>query len=230
MNDQLTTRESIIHVPGSKSIKLELLKQDVATSPYSICIERAILVTEYFKNKANDNKPMIIRKAEALAYVLKNKTSRIYPFELIVGSTTSKRVAGPLYPELHGLPVMEDLLSFHNRKVNPLQISRNEKIRLVKEVEPFWINKFMVYKALSNKELIKFMFDQLNPKFFLINETAGIGHVIPDYEMLINTGINGIRDEVKKKLSLLNPADEKRSFYEAVLIVCEGVLEMARNY
>ncbi len=230
MNDLSAPAAPAQHEQHELSAKLSLLKKDVTSSPYAICIERAVLVTEYFKNRVNDNKPLILRKAEALAYVLKNKTCRIYPAEMIVGTTTSKRVAGPLYPELHGLPVMEDLMSFETRKVNPLQISNGEKMRLVKDVVPFWINKFLAYKSLSKKELFKFVFDQLNPKFFLINETGGIGHLIPDYEMLINTGINGVLDHVKLSLAVLPAESEKRSFYLAIEAVCLGVLEMAANY
>ena len=211
--------------------RVQLLKQAVETSPYAICIERALLVTEYFRNKANDKKPMILRKAEALAYVLKNKTPKIYPYELIVGSTTSKRVAGPLYPELHGLPVMEDLMSFEKRKLNPLQISGKEKIKLVKDVVPYWINKFLAYKSFSKKkDMIKFTIDQLSPKFFLINETGGIGHIIPDYEMIMNKGIKSIVAEANHHLSLLSEQDEKCAFYKAILTVCQGVLDMTANY
>jgi len=213
-----------------KSNRLASLKNAVTSSPYSICIERAVLVTDYFKNKANDHKPMIVRKAEALAHVLKNKSFPIYPNELIVGSTTSKRVAGPLYPELHGLPVMEDLLNFESRKLNPLQITRSEKMKLVRDVVPYWLTRFMAYKAFSKTELVKVVVDQLNPKFFLINETGGIGHLIPDYEMLINTGLRGIHENAKRQLNLLRPMDERRPFYEAVGIVCDAVVAMAANY
>jgi hypothetical protein len=111
-------------------------------------------------------------------------------------------VAGPLYPELHGLPIMEDLLSFTTRKVNPLQITRKEKLKLVRDVAPFWLNKFLAYKSFSGKELFSFIADQLHPKFFLINETGGIGHLIPDYEMLINTGLEAVIVQAKMKMRI----------------------------
>ena len=133
MNNLSVSEKNVQLQNAEKLEKLAALKRDVTTSPYSICIERAVLITEYFRNPANAHKPLVLQKAEALAYVLKNKTCRIYPEELIVGSTTSKRVAGPLYPELHGLPILEDLMSFDTRKVNPLQITNSEKIKLVKD-------------------------------------------------------------------------------------------------
>lgn len=210
--------------------RLKFLKETVQSSPYSICIERALLVTDYFKHRSDKHKPVIVAKAGALAYVLTNKTQRIYPRELIVGSTTSKRVAGPLYPELHGLPVMEDLLSFSKRKVNPLQITNKEKLKLAKEVVPYWFNKFLAYKSFSGKAFLDFLLDQLTPKFYLINETGGIGHFVPDYEMLINVGLTGIIENSRNKLSELHTTDKRRDFYEAVQIVCRAVIHMANQY
>ncbi len=214
----------------SKSARLKFLKDEVAGSPYSICVERAVLVTEYFKRKENKSLPIILRKAEALAHVLTHKTCRIYPQELIVGSTTSKRVAGPLYPELHGLPIMEDLLTFTTRKLNPLQITGKEKMKLVKDVAPYWLNKFLAYKAFSGKDLLNFVTDQLHPKFFLINETGGIGHFIPDYEMLIHVGLEGVIEQAEMHKKLFSPDSERHHFYQAVQIICEGVIRMAQNY
>ncbi len=223
----LTPQKKDTMVP---SARLKNLKEDVMHSPYSICVERAVLVTEYFKKKENKNLPLIVRKAEALAHVLTHKTCRIYPNELIVGSTTSKRVAGPLYPELHGLPIMEDLLSFTTRKVNPLQITGKEKLKLVKDVAPYWLNKFMAYKSLSGKEIFSFVADQLHPKFFLINETGGIGHLVPDYEMVINNGLEAVIVQAKMKMRNLTAEDERYHFYQAVQIICVAVIKMAHKY
>lgn len=210
--------------------RLNKLKEAVTSSPYSVCIERAVLITEYFKMAKSKNKPVIIQKAEALAYLLIHKKVQIYPNELIVGSTTSKRVAGPLYPELHGLPVMEDLFNFSSRKLNPLQISTGEIFKLIKDVAPFWLNKFLAYKAFSGKELFDFVLDQLNPKFYLINETGGIGHLIPDYEGLINQGLNPIIAQAEAAIATLAQDDKRQGFYQAVITICKGVLKMADNY
>jgi pyruvate formate-lyase/glycerol dehydratase family glycyl radical enzyme len=214
-----------------KSIKrLQKLKQEVEAAPPSICAERALLITEYFKKKENRSKPLIIQKAEALAHVLKNKSVKIYPGELIVGSTTSKRKAGPIYPELHGVPVLEDLFSFKNRNLNPLEISDKEKRALLLEVVPFWLTKFMAYKALPATRILSFVVDQLKPKFYLINETAGIGHLVPDYETLINIGIEGILLQISEKKKEIKPQDEQYHFLEATEIICRGVMDMALCY
>lgn len=212
------------------SARLQRLKEKVLNYPPSICPERALLVTEYFKKKENRKKPMVIQKAEALAYVLDRKTVRIYEDELIVGTTTAKRVAGPLFPELHGLPVMEDIFRFADRDTNPLQIHKNEKTKLLTEVVPFWLTRFLAYKALKGTELIKFVSDQLNPKFYLINETGGIGHLIPDHPRVLELGLEGIKTELRQKLSDPNLNDAVRNQYEAMIIACDGIINYAEKY
>ena len=64
-----------ITVPEAKEglNRLQFLKDEVSQAHESICAERAIFITQYFKDKENKNKPLIIQKAEALAYVLDNK-------------------------------------------------------------------------------------------------------------------------------------------------------------
>jgi len=208
------------------SKRLENLKNVIENYPKSICVERALLVTEYFKNKKNRKKPMAIQKAEALSHILTNKSVKIYPDELIVGTTTSKRVAGPIYPELHGMAVMEDLLKFTSREVNPLEITKKERSELLRAM-PFWLNKFLVYRSFKGLDLVNFLKDQLNPKFYLLNESGGIGHFVADYETLINIGIDGIKDKIRSE-QLKQPANN--DFYEAMLISLNGVVEMAEKH
>ena len=66
-------------------------------------------MTGYFRARGNRRKPLPIQKAEALAHVLAHKTVCIHPGERLVGNFTSHRVGGQLFPETHGLPVLEDL-------------------------------------------------------------------------------------------------------------------------
>lgn len=211
------------------SPRLDRLKEKVLNYPPSICAERAILVTEFFKKKENRKRPMVIQKAMALAYILDRKTVRIYEDELIVGTTTSKRVAGPIFPELHGLPVMEDLFNFSDRNVNPLKIHKHEKTKLLTEVVPFWLTRFLGYKAMNGMDLIRFVTDQLNPKFYLINETGGIGHLIPDHERVLERGLEGIKEDIRSKLNKTGLDEAARNQYEAMIISCDGIINYAEK-
>lgn len=214
----------------SVSDRLQRLKEAVENATPAICIERAVLVTAHLRKKGSRDVPMPIRKAEALRHVLLNKTVRIYPDELVVGTTTSKRKAGPVFPELHGLPMMEDLFRFNNRQNNPLEISAKERNTLLKEVAPFWLTKFLAYRSFSGLELVKFTRDQLAPRFYLINETGGIGHLIPDHRHVLTVGYRGIIEGIRAKMTGLSATDPRHVQCDAMVIVCQAIIELAHRY
>jgi len=206
------------------------LRAAVLNAKPSICIERTTIWTDYFKDVNNRKKPVDIQMAEAMARVLKEKTVTIYPNELIVGNFSSKRVGGSIYPELHGFAVLLDLYKFTNRKVNPLQLSSEERKKLLKTI-PFWSTKFLALKAFPKlKDKIRFLKSQLKSTQYVINETGGIGHFAPDYQKLIDQGVKKILEEARSQQKNYQRGSEKWNFYEAVIIVNKALVEFALRY
>ena len=213
----------------SNSERVNRLKRAVQEYERGICAERALLWTEYFKNKANRKKPVIIQMAEALCHVLMNKSVIIYPDELIVGNYTSKRVGGIIYPESHGLVVLLDLLKFAKRRVNPLRITRKEQLKLAM-IMPFWQNRFIVAKAFPKLfDRIRYSLEQLQAKNYFINEVGGIAHLTPDHAKLIAVGTNGIKKEIEN-LRILNTDKEKDAFYQDALISSKALDLFGERY
>lgn len=206
------------------------LKRAVLEAEYSVCAERAVIWTDYFRKSSNRKKPVDIQMAEAMSRVLLEKSITIYPDELIVGNFSSKRVGGSIYPELHGFAVLLDLFKFSSRKVNPLKITSKERMKLLKTM-PFWSMRFLAMKAFSglgNK--IKFIISQLKSTEYVINETGGIAHFAPDYEKLVNQGIKGILEEANALQAKQEKGSEKWNFYEAVKIVNSAMIDFATRY
>lgn len=77
--------------------RIELLKERIPSGTRETCIDRAILITEGYKESAGD--PIIIRRAKALANVLNKMTVRIFDDELIVGDQSVSQQAGHNYPD-----------------------------------------------------------------------------------------------------------------------------------
>ena len=205
------------------------LKKQVQEHERGICTERALLWTEYFKNRKNGKKPVMVQMAEALRHVLLNKSVAIYPDELIVGNYTSKRVGGIIYPETHGVPVMLDLLKYPKRAVNPLCISRQEQLDLAM-IMPFWQSRFLVAKAFPNLwERARYSLEQLRAGNYYIYEAGGIAHLAPDHEKLIRLGTEEIKKEIEA-LNLKNTNPEQESFYNAALLSAEALALFGERY
>ncbi|MGB9597590.1 MAG: pyruvate formate lyase family protein, partial [Candidatus Poribacteria bacterium] len=78
-------------------IRSEILKKNLPSGTRQLCFDRAILITEGYKNASAD--PIIVRRAKALANVLDKITIRIFDGELIVGDQSVSHQAGHNYPE-----------------------------------------------------------------------------------------------------------------------------------
>lgn len=206
------------------------LKKVVQAAKPGICTERAIIRTGYFRKRKNRGKPVFIKMAEALGDVLLQKQITIYPDELIVGNFSCKRVGGAIYPELHGLVVMQDIFKFSSRSTSPLEISPREIRRLLKIV-PFWLFRFLgirVYKNLGEK--IRFITEQLKGYYYFINEGGGIAHLAPDYEKLVRLGTDGIIARVNARQGDFDPGSDSWNFLKAVKIIAEALARFGERY
>jgi len=212
------------------SKRIDALKAAVQDTKPGVCNERAMIWTRYFKARENQKKPPTIQIAEALTEVLKNKSIRIYPDELIVGNYSSKRVGGAIYPELHGIPVIAEAHTFTKRKTNPLAIS-NDELRQLLSIVPFWLPRFLAMKldtGLAKK--LSLIADQLTAKFYLINELGGVAHIAPDYEKLIAVGTEGIAAEAEGYQKHVSRGSDAWNFYDGVKIIAEGLARFGERY
>jgi formate C-acetyltransferase len=212
------------------SERVRLLHEAVRSTCPAVSAERAVLVTRYFRRRENRRKPTVIQKAEALADVLCRKQVTIYPQELLVGCFTPWRVGGEIYPELHGVAVLADLFRFQDRQVNRFSVTPEDRRRLLREVLPFWVRRFMAIRMRPLSRALRFIADQLNPKFHLINETGGISHFVPDYAALLAEGTDGFRRRVEERLSRGSLEPTSAHFLRALRIVCDGLDEFAEGY
>lgn len=210
--------------------RIAFLKQTVQEMTPGICTERAVIWTKYFRNAANQNKPVCIQIAEAFENVLLNKTVRIYPHELIVGNFTSKRVGGQITPELLGVPVMQDIFKFPRRKTNPLQISPGETWALLRLL-PFWMPRFLAVRAYKSPvKKIQKLTSQLRSHFYVMNEAGGIAHTIPDYDKLIRIGVDGFLSEIAFHQDRTQKNSEAWQFHEAMKISLMAFATFCERY
>ena len=97
------TQALMVNTPiKAQQVALNELSEEVrATRPgfaWTLDLERARLVTESYRQ--TENEPMVLRRAKALAHILKNMTLYIRQGEMIVGNYASNSDSVPFYPEL----------------------------------------------------------------------------------------------------------------------------------
>ncbi|MEW6263453.1 MAG: pyruvate formate lyase family protein [Thermodesulfobacteriota bacterium] len=196
------------------------IKQALFDSPMHLCPERALLITEYFKGHDDPREPLPVRKAKALRHVLANKSALIFPDELIVGNVSGRRKAAIIQPELSGVYVSTDLLWIDRRKTTPFEISWPDRLRLLFKVLPYWSRRNLAVKAFGSdwRGLLRYVREQLKATAYLINEVAGIGHFLPNYEKMLKLGVSGY-------LELMS--GREGDLYTAARIAGQGLIAFA---
>jgi pyruvate-formate lyase len=212
------------------SARVQALHETVRATRPAVSAERAVLITRYFRGRANRAKPMVLQKAEALAHVLRYKQVRIHPGELLVGCFTPHRVGGEIFPELHGIAMLEDLFRFERRQVNPFSISVTERRQFLFEVVPFWLTRFMLARVRPISRAWHLIREELHSPFSLINEAGGISHFVPNYEGLLALGTDGFRRQAQERLAAHPPDSPAADFLRAVQVVCDGLDDFAGGY
>ena len=205
------------------------LRQAVQSATPGVCAERALLVTRFHRRQGRRREPAVVQQARALAYLLGQRAATIYDDELLVGCFSTRRVGGAIFPELHGLGMLEDLFSFGRRALNPMQLKGYDRAALALRVMPFWLNKFLAIRAFPRREALRFTADQLRGQRYLINETGGISHFVPDLQSLLQKGTSGLIQEAEQRRAATDDPLQ-RDFYRAVQIVCEGLERLAENH
>ena len=77
--------------------RVEYIRQELIDTNPGICPERALLITESYRE--TEGQPFVLRKARALANILDNMSIFIEDRQLIVGNQASKTRAAPIFPE-----------------------------------------------------------------------------------------------------------------------------------
>lgn len=217
--------------------RLSRLFSELLKSRKEICVQRARYLTQYMKGTEVWFEPAVIRRARAVAHILRNLEVCIYPDELIVGGVTSKRVGAIIYPEFIGLMIWPELETLAERGNNSLRISEAEAQELDAEIFPFWQGKVLADYAdrFTSPPTPLELLEQFG--FFLLSEAAGISHTAPDFEGVLRVGGKAIIEEARQRIAQIDASqgtdpDElrKRSFYKAVELVWEGLIDLAQRY
>ena len=192
---------------------------------------RAKLITESYK--ATEGQPVITRRAEAFAHILRNIPIIIRDNELIVGSSTIAPRGCQTFPEFSYQWLEDELDTVATRTADPFYIAEETKAEL-REVHKYWKGKTSSELATSYMapEAIKAIEHTIfTPGNYFYN---GVGHVTVKYEEVLAIGYKGIIDKARAELEKCQVGDgnyaKKSHFLNAVIVSCQAVIEYAERY
>ena len=209
----------------------QLRKQSREAIPY-LSLERAELITEFYRSIANQNLSPPVARAQAFKHILKNKKICINEGELIVGERGPKPKATPTYPEvcchtLHDLEILDtrDKISF--------KVSEETKRKSKDIIIPFWKGKSIRDRIFSQMDqrwldayeagiFTEFM-EQRAP-----GHTAGGGNIW-------RKGFSDFKQEIKESIENLDNYDKPEASkrleqLKGMEIAADAIISFAKRY
>lgn len=200
--------------------------------PWTVDAERAVLVTDAYKKY--DKEPQLIKVAQALAHVLRNVTLHIVDEQLLVGDNAAPPKSCPIHPEFSYDWIVNELQHQPIRERPNNRYDYDDKtLNTLLGLADYWRGK-----TLSDSMLGRLSPDEMKGDFMgvMLYSTslyhfAGVGHLVPDFETVLNKGYAGLRQDVQQRLDDLNDNEtEKRIFYQAQLITLNASIDYIKRY
>ncbi|MBQ9757771.1 MAG: glycyl radical protein [Clostridia bacterium] len=215
----------------AKSPRIEKLKDNLFAKKPEVEVERAVLLTESYKN--TEGMPMITRRAKAFRNILENLPITIREHELVVGSATKSSRSCQIFPEFSFSWIEDEFDTLETRSADPFVLSEESK-KALGEVFKYWKGKTTSELATSYMKpetIDAISHNVFTPGNYFYN---GIGHVTADYGKVLEIGFDGIIKQAKAERAAIDEtkgnATEKRVFLDAVIESCEAVITFAQRY
>lgn len=212
--------------------RVQKLREKAQTTP-EICLERAFLITESYKD--TEAFPHVIRRAKALKNILDKMTITIEDDELIVGRTSSKIRGGPLNIEINWESCKEQVEASASAWDVFTTVPEEDQQRM-QEVYSYWKGRslFDKLKVLIPEHTLELHNQiQLPSGSSIANMHIG-SHDSVDYQMVLSIGLNGVKQQVDRELSKLQLTEEqdfhKHHFLNAVNITLEAASNFSLRY
>jgi len=215
----------------NKTERISRLVADLFKNPPEIEADRAVLITESYKQ--TEGEPIITRRAKAFAHILDNIPITIRNDELIVGSATKAPRGCQTFPEFSFEWLEAEFETVATRPADPFYISDETK-KTLHEVNKYWKGKTTSELAttyMAPEALAAFQHNMYTPGNYFFN---GVGHITVNYAKVMTIGYNGIIEEAKQARAKLSRGDSdyptKTHFLDAVVMSCEAVIRYANRY
>ncbi len=211
--------------------RVEALKEEILSAKPCIEVERALLITEGYKE--TENLPIVLRKATVLAKILKEIPIVIRDNELIVGTMTKNPRSAQVYPEFSNKWLVAEFDRIGKRTSDSYAISEETKKQLLEAFE-YWEGKTV--NELAASYMPEKTVEAMHANTFTVGNYFfnGLGHYVVDYSKVLRLGFKGITEEVEAARENSDPRDpdyiHKMEFYDAVKITCEAAVAYAKRY
>lgn len=220
----------LTQLSDAKQVRVKQIKDSLISNPPGICSERVRYYTQAYQDFKQY--PPIIKRAKALKSYLEHKTIYLGENDLIPGIGASHPRWASVFPEYSWKWVYDELDRFEDRRYDKFTISSETREEL-RELLPWWDGESLLDRIETRQPDFVKEASKIGVTSWTGQATSGEGHIIVDHKLVLENGFEVLwqrASELKAALPLYEPESlDKRDFYEAVEIVCSGVINYAER-
>ncbi len=213
--------------------RIKNLREKSLQARPSLSAERALLITEFYRDRLDVSFAIPVQRAKSFEYILKNKSLYIDKDELIVGERGPQPKATPTYPEicLHSL---DDLEIIHSRQKVSFFVDQETLDAYRNTIIPFWKGKTQrdrLFDNMSNEWKQAYEAGI----FTEFQEQRAPGHTVAG-KKVFQTGMRDYISHIEKvEKELLRQSDApgktaRLAQLEAMRISAEAIIAFARRH
>jgi len=211
--------------------RIENLRKESIDTEVKVSVERAKLITKFYKSEAAKGKSIPVQRALAFKYLMENVTLPVEDGQLIVGIRGTGPKEVPTYPEIC-VHTLEDLGVLNSRKNMPYKVDREIRELYKDEVIPFWKGRSMRDRMFSHlSQEWKDAYEAGVWTEFM--EQRAPGHTAGG-ERVFKMGVLNIKEEIRKKMKELDlrapEYSDKIEEPKAMDIVADAIIIYAKRY
>ena len=228
-----TEKTETSRVGAMMSPRVTALRETLLDTMPSVCVERARLVTEAYKNYGF--LPPVLRRAHALEHVLENMTVYIQPGEIIVGNQASRPRAAPIFPEYSTDWIAPEIDEISQRPADRFTVSPQVKRELLEDILPYWQGTTLYDRARSQMPEAVWTAQDIGVISGRGNITSGDGHIIVDIPRVLNGGLESFIAQAEQGLQALQESTDmntlrSKAFLQGAVITCRAAIRFAERY
>lgn len=210
--------------------RISKMKNRVIHQPHEICIERARLMTESYKQTKGEDP--IMRFAKGMEHVLKNMTTIIWEDEILVANRCSKLVGTPIYPEVRVDTIETDIDLYDKRSVQAFKLAEEDRAYIQNELIPYWKNEDETVQERFDSYLSDELRRRIIDLVYIIDTdmTNGNGHFFPGHHNVLKEGYDGLINKCEDKLAEFEDDVDKSNFLKSVLILLNSAKTFIKRF
>ena len=212
--------------------RIRRLRQQSLDAVPAISLERAMLLTEFYKSGVPERVSVPVARALALKYVLENRKLCINPGELIVGERGPEPKAVPTYPEIC-THTLDDFDVLGSREKVPFKATDSARQAQQESIIPYW----------TGRSIRDRIFEAVDPEwreayeagvFTEFLEQRAPGHTVLD-DKIYHKGFVDFKEAIEQQVGALDffadsDALSKREELKAMAIAADALILFAGRH